>query len=738
MTETPQFVKVADAGHPLLAEGVALHEEGRLEEAAKVYLAILAESPRDFDAAHLLGIAALQQGRFGVAQHFINAAVAVNPQNAAAIGNLGTSYLRDGQLETALQWFEMALKLEPTSQNAMINVATALTNMGRHQEAIPLLRRAHAADSSSYAVCTLLGACLTHAVELSEAVQMFEAAIREDPGNAEGWKSLSIAAAAIGDHERARESAARAIELKPQSAAPIASHRQVAAHPARSADMLFAFGNALLANGLNEEAIEQLQRAVALDEKNLRARWAIAIAHLKPIYQSESDLHESRRRFAAAIGEVGAWYGLNTDVEDPFRAVGVCQPFYLAYQPFNNRELLARYGALCATWMETLPTQPPRSRAVQARRLRVGIAAAHLHEHSVWNAITRGWVHHLDRAKVDLFLFQLNPTSDRETEDVRPRVTSLEDQPTSLPGWVEAIRSRDLDVVIYPEIGMDPLTVQLASLRLAPVQATSWGHPETSGLPTIDLYLSGDAFEPQHAADNYSEKLVRLPNLGVHVEPLAPKVSKPGLSSLNLPEDEPLLLCPGSPFKYTPAFDDVWVQIAARLQKKSFLRSSSGGRLVFFRSRSDSLDRMLEARLRQAFDTGGVDFDAHVSIVPTLERSRFFGLMRRSAIMLDTPGFSGFNTALQAIECDLPVLAFEGEFMRGRLASGIMRQIGLPELVAVSKDEFVDKAVSLAADAGRRKKLRGAIIARRAALFCDMVPIRELERQLADVVRPGG
>jgi predicted O-linked N-acetylglucosamine transferase (SPINDLY family) len=67
-----------------------------------------------------------------------------------------------------------------------------------------------------------------------------------------------------------------------------------------------------------------------------------------------------------------------------------------------------------------------------------------------------------------------------------------------------------------------------------------------------------------------------------------------------------------------------------------------------------------------------------------------------------------------------------------------MRQIGLPDLVAVSKDEFVEKAVSLAADAGRRKKLRNAIIAGRAALFCDMAPVRELERHLADALRLAG
>jgi predicted O-linked N-acetylglucosamine transferase (SPINDLY family) len=759
MSEQLRFVKVADAGHPLLSQGIALHEAGRLEEAAKVYLAILAECPRDFDATHLLGIAALQQGRFGVAQHFINAALAVNPQSAMAMGNLGTSYMRDGQLETALQWFELALKLEPTSQSALLNAGMALTNMGRYREAIPLLRSAHAQNPSSYAVCSLLGACLSKTGELGDALLMFEAACLADPDNAEGWENLAVAANALGEHQRARECADRAVTLKPDSskamhalgaaqygqgrlAEAIESYRQGAALATPSAEMLFAYGNALLASGLNEEAIVQLQRAVTLDENNLNARWAIAMAHLKPVFKSESELLKSRHSFADAMDQVEKWYRTSNGVTEPFNAVGVSQPFYLAYQPFNNRELLSRYGMLCASWMSALqaalgsmggPDAPPS----RDRKLRIGIAAAHMHEHSVWNAITRGWVHHFDRSKIDLYLFQLNPTSDQETIQARQLAAHFENQPTTFHGWVEAIRSKWLDVLIYPEIGMDPLTVRLASLRLARIQAASWGHPESTGLPTIDFYLSAAAFEPQQAAQNYTEKLVTLPNLGVYVEQLAPKISKAGLSSLNLPDDEPLLLCPGAPFKYTPAFDDVWVQIAAGL-KKRFLRSSSGGRLVFFRSRSDSMDRMLEARLRQAFEKGGVNFDAHVAIIPTLERSRFFGLMRRSAIMLDTLGFSGFNTALQAIECDLPVLAFEGEFMRGRLASGIMRQIGLPELVAVSKDEFVRTAVSLAGDAGTRKKLRNAIIARRPTLFQDLAPIRALEQHFVDALKTDG
>jgi predicted O-linked N-acetylglucosamine transferase (SPINDLY family) len=146
------------------------------------------------------------------------------------------------------------------------------------------------------------------------------------------------------------------------------------------------------------------------------------------------------------------------------------------------------------------------------------------------------------------------------------------------------------------------------------------------------------------------------------------------------------------------------------------------------------MDQLLESRLRSAFDQAGLEFDRHASIVPNLDRPRFFGLMRRSALLLDTLGFSGFNTALQAIECDLPVLAFEGEFMRGRLASAVMRRLDLPELVATSRDDFVDKAVALAGDERRRRFLRGRIVERRAVLFRDMAPVRALEQVLRDEV----
>jgi predicted O-linked N-acetylglucosamine transferase (SPINDLY family) len=730
VTSPPQTAPSSSAAaHPALAEAVALHSSGRLDEAAARYREILARSPENFDAAHLLGVVALQQGRFDIAQRLITAALAVNPHDAAAAGNLGTSYLRDGQLEAALQWFELALRLKPDSVDALVNVASALHAMGRYVDAVPLLRRAHGYEPGAHAVCTLLGDCLLQTGETQEAATLFEAATATSP-------DVSTQAGQSRLQQAIQEF---------RKGAPVAEP---------TVAMRVAYAHSLLGIGQNEEAMEQLQRALALEPNNPTLRWAIALGEIKAIYQTEMEIGVSRGALAEKLGELAAWYRSGPTVPEPFQAIGTIQAFYLAYQPFNNRELLSAYGALCSEWMATLPeyaaTARPDARgsapaepAARGRKIRLGIASAQISAHSVWNAITKGWVEHIDRGQFEILLFHLGRGADRETERAKGLVAHFEDRPRNIQDWVRAIAAQHLDVLVYPEIGMDPLTIRLASLRLAPLQATSWGHPETSGLPTMDLFISAELFEPPDAAANYAETLVKLPHLGVHVEsrppantPLEP-ASLDLPSSLDLPDDEPLLICPGSPFKYSPLFDDVLTGIAKRLQRGLF-RKRSGARLVFFRSHNESLDRLLEERLRRVFAAAGLDFAEHVSLIPFLDTPRFFALLRRSALMLDTLGFSGFNTALQAIECDLPVLCFEGEFLRGRLASAIMRRMELAVLIATSKDDFIAKAVALARNAGERTRLRTEIRRRREVVFNDLAPIRALERALTDAVRGSG
>jgi predicted O-linked N-acetylglucosamine transferase (SPINDLY family) len=273
---------------------------------------------------------------------------------------------------------------------------------------------------------------------------------------------------------------------------------------------------------------------------------------------------------------------------------------------------------------------------------------------------------------------------------------------------------------------MDSVTQKLASLRLAPVQAVAWGHPETSGVPTIDYFLSSEDMEPPQAQAHYSERLVALPRLGCHVEPRAAAAEDPPLERWGIDPAVPLLLCPGVPFKYVPQFDWIFPEIAARLGPCRF---------VFFAYGAEGPWQRLRARLEHAFAERRVDFAGHVTFLPWQSSAAFQGWLERADVFLDTLGFSGFNTALQAVQRALPVVTRDGRFLRGRLASGPMKRLGLPELVAATEEDYIALAVRLVRDTAYRERLRQAMREQSGRLFSDLGAVRALEEFLDSAVR---
>jgi predicted O-linked N-acetylglucosamine transferase (SPINDLY family) len=318
---------------------------------------------------------------------------------------------------------------------------------------------------------------------------------------------------------------------------------------------------------------------------------------------------------------------------------------------------------------------------------------------------------------------------DEVTREARESVEYFETGARPTSEWIRTIRHHDLDAVIYPELGMNETTLALGATRLAPRQFAAWGHPETSGLPTIDGYLSADLFEPPQAQDHYSEPLVRLPNLGVHCEPHGVTPLDIDLRTLGIPTDGPLLICPGVPFKYRPQHDWILAEIARRLGRGTF---------VFFRHEAADLSRSLHARVAVAFRRAGLDPARHLLTIPWQQRGAFFGLLCRADVYLDTIGFSGFNSMMQAVECRLPCVTHEGRFLRGRLGSGILRRVGLAELVAADHQRYIDLAVELAQDPARRARIRETMRLNGSAAFADVGAVDALAHLLLDFRESGG
>ena len=613
------------------------------------------------------------------------------------------------QNEEALACFDRAIKINPEKKDAWISVGDTLQESSQLKDALACYEKVIELDPKSPDGHIKRGLILQKVGNLNEALTCYERAIDLDPANIRAYIGKSGVL----------------IELKQFEAALACINKRIALNP-NLAEGYIDRGSALESLNRYVEAKSAFQTALKIDPKNALAKWGLTFNLIDKIPPSIQTATLMRQSFAVALKDLDQWLNEST-LPCAQNAIGWRQPFYLAYQEINNKELISQYGQICHKTMNWWQIHRKNLLGVQKNlnrgRIRVGIVSAHVYEHSVWAAIVKGWLQNLNLDLLETHIFYLSGYSDQETLLAKSLATSFTQNLSNLEDWAQAILEKQLDVLIYPEISMDPLTCKLANLRLAPVQVASWGHPETTGLPTIDYFISAQDLEPANADDYYSEKLVQLPNLGCYYSARSVTPSAIDLQSLGIDTASPVLLCPGIPFKYAPEHDHIFVSIAQKLPTSQF---------VFFESPEGSISAVLKDRLSKAFEHENLKASDFIRLIPWQKTEAFYGLMKKADVFLDTIGFSGFNTAIQAVECGLPIVTREGRFLRGRLASGILRRMGMTEFIANNAEEYVDLVVKLVQDQEYRKAVQEKMIANRPILFDDLSPIRALEQFLIE------
>ena len=166
-----------------------------------------------------------------------------------------------------------------------------------------------------------------------------------------------------------------------------------------------------------------------------------------------------------------------------------------------------------------------------------------------------------------------------------------------------------------------------------------------------------------------------------------------------------------------PKYDHLFAKIA--LQRKDI-------RIIFFSS-TETERRFLRERLVKVFAESGLIFSEHCEVLPWLTKRAFFDLMASSTIAIDTPAFSGFNTAIQSIWCDLPMVTIRGGFLRNRLAAGVLERIGLEDLAADTEEQYLSIVNTLLCNESVLKEKRDHIKSHKHRIFRDVTPIREFE-----------
>jgi predicted O-linked N-acetylglucosamine transferase (SPINDLY family) len=722
----------------IFQDGLALLQQGNIEAADALFAQAHQLNSNNVDALNLLGIRSYQKNDHQKALAFLNQANLLYPNSAQTLSNLGLTHTALLEFREALHFFDLAIESNSNIPEVHNNRGNALKGLGRNGEATKAYANALALRPNYAEAISNKGVILLEDGNPEKAVPLFEQALQINPNLAVALNSLGNALSQLGRDEESFACFERALQLnesyldaclnfgnalkkaKKYKPAIECFQHALKINP-ENAKTFYSMGEAYYDIGDSALAKTYYAKSLDLNANDLEAQYALAIAQIPKVCKSQDEMSESRKSFSKRVEFLETTPHLENN---PVIASALIarHPFYLAYQDEDNEPLLSRYGLVCVRQAKIIQESLNKDKQIakENRKNRIGIVSNYFYNHPVWHAITKGWVMHLDPTLFEIHIFNTNGTEDAETELAKLNATTYLNCGHRVQQAAQIIADRDLDVLLYPEIGMDTTTKALACLRLAPIQVVSWGHPETTGLPTIDYYLSGQFLEPEGAKLNYCEELVELPNLGTYFLHQEIQATDIDLESLELDPNSPIFICAGSPTKYTPVHDQVFVEIAKRLGDCQF---------IFFMFDEHTFTIVMD-RLHQSFKSAGLDPDKFIHYAPFLKKEAFFGLMQKADLYLDTIGFSGFNTAMQALECHLPVVTIEGNRLRGRLASAILHKMGLPELICKTEASYIDLVVKLIQNPELLSSYKAAIAKSKMHLFNDLEPIMALEKFL--------
>ena len=466
-------------------------------------------------------------------------------------------------------------------------------------------------------------------------------------------------------------------------------------HYPKDGNLHFTLIISLRRSGRTSEAIDSAQIAASLLPENYTFK-LLKYLTVPTIYDNEQEIDFYRSRYTQGLQNLIQETSLQTEEEkkSALAGIGRLTNFYLSYQAQNDVDLQRQYGSLVHSIMSANYPQFSKPLSIENLpknngKIRIGYVSHYLHSYSGTLWLT-GWLRQHNNDNFEIYCYYTGNEPDTVTQEFQKYSDVFHHIPHNFAATCQQIINDKLNILVYPEIGMNPPTMQMAGLRLAPVQCTAWGHPVTTGLPTIDYFLSSELMEAENAQKHYSEKLIRLPNIGVaYPQPYIPPVSKTR-SDYQLPEDAVIYLCCQAPFKYLPQYDFIFPEIALQVPKAKFL---------FLRG------ELLQKRLKRGFDAVNLDYRDYCLFRTIPERFDYLMINLLSDVYLDTFTWSGGNTCLEAIACNLPIVTCTGEFMRGRHSDSFLKMLGVTDTIAANEAEYIKIAVKLANKTNLRNQI---------------------------------
>jgi len=635
---------------------------GDAKSADVVLTRILKKQPAHTDALDLAGLAAYQRDDFERAGKLFKRAIKQDPGRAGTHLNLGAVLNSLNQHEAAELHYRAALRLEPGNAIALCNLGKNFLDQNKFLEARHWLQGATSADPRYWIAQHNLGTCLQRLGVIDDAIEAYRRALALNENPA----SLSELIATLRRTDRFDEEYALAKRLL---AMPDAGDVAISAW-----ETLF--------DAFDWNAIGAA-RAAMLD--------------LLEAPEGRAECRGSGLILLNSLNEVGTAenYGCHRAWARSLRPQQLSKPTGL-------------------------------DRPTEFSRLKVGYLSPDFREHSI-GFLVRNLIGSHDSDRFEIHCYANTSERDRVTDEVIAAAAHYLDVTQMSDAELAArILADQLDILIDLAGHTRDSRLAVMNDRLAPVQITYLGYPNTTGLDTVDYRIS-DPHVDSNDGTRYSESLLTLPESFLcfgHFDDVERRTQTPAADSGRITFGSF-----NNIRKITPAVVAAWSEV---------LKAVPNSRLVIKSRRGGA--EITRRHLHLAFTEHGVD-PAKVAIRPVLSaRNDHLAAYNEIDIALDTFPYHGTTTTCEALWMGVPVVTLVGTTHAQRVSYSILKNLDLDELINWTKDDYVANAVQLARDTARLTHLRGEIRRRlQQSILCDPVRFtRQFEEALIDVAHTRG
>jgi len=312
----------------------------------------------------------------------------------------------------------------------------------------------------------------------------------------------------------------------------------------------------------------------------------------------------------------------------------------------------------------------------------IGYFSAEFHNHPVMHLILDVFKNH-NKSEFKIYGFSIGPTKDEWTEKVKKYFDKFIDVSDMSDSDISSLtKELKLDIAI----NLTGLTLNARNnifiKQLATKQVNYLGYPGTMGSKCYDYIIADKIVIPEEDKKYYSEEVIYMPNCyQANQEKIEISDKNLNKKDLGLPEDKFIFACFNNSYKITPSIFKRWMNILKKCDSSILwlLQDKELGRQNLWK----------EAEI-EGVDKTRIIFAGRVPLKDHLKRLEFIDLF------LDTFPYNAHTTASETIRARVPILTLKGKSFPSRVASSILTNVGLENLIVSNLDDYETKAVSLA------------------------------------------